>query len=802
MNQFALFSESETPAGVENKTPKSVKKPKVDKPKGCDSCPFKGRTVVKGSGDIKTARLVVALGMPGPDESRTQIPLSNTSGRVLWSELGKFGLNKNNCYVTYICKCRGDRNKENTADVIPNSKIRLCCHDQFADEWEQIKGKPILSVGAMASKALTGKAGKNIWGFISKSYTGDTVLSVRSPSYMMSINANYRPIWLKHLSLVTSILEKKEVPDINWLKVSTPTEFERMVEYFLNVSPEPDFAFDLETTGLYPWAKNSRILTMAVSDGYRTYGVDMDSLGNSIDAHLKILMESTKGKIAHNFKFDVSWLWRKKGILTKSITFDPAIARYLLDEGTGSSVRLKQIVYRYFKEYGGYESDVEISDLEHADRDKVLLYNCTDAFLTFKIARILAVELRDAGMEFVFNSVILPSVYPLAEMETFGLKIDFPKLEQRRSETLARIAELKKEIWKLPQVKEIEDFSINSLPKMRALFYDKLKLKPKKILKKSKAPALTKEDLQEWADKGIKAAKLIAEIKKALKLVSTYYDNYKNLADEDGFLHPGYNMMLARGGRLTSVNPNIQNVPKDTREVFCSRFENGVLLNMDFKAIEMRVVAIIANDEALLDIFRTGKDPHFGTASQVLGIPIEQVTKKQRQLAKAVNFGLVYGMKPETLAMREKMPAQTAKEFYDGYFNKFSGVKRWQAEMRIKANNNEKIFTLFGRRRDISSFTGEDKIKRAYNTPVQGTAADINLYALGLIWELIRLKNLRTKFVATVHDSLVLDCPPDEVDEVKNILTTAVDSLPSMFPWMSIPMEIDIATASNWKDAC
>ena len=773
-----------------------AREPERKSEKGCVTCPFAESGKLLPEGDFKSAKLVVVLDTPTLEEVRSGKRLfDGPAAERFWRELGALGIRREDCYITSLLKCAaGDE-----------TKARKNCLVQFAGEWAGLAGKVVLAVGAGPARFMTGKTGEKQWGQIVSGEFGATVLPVKSPSVVLFAESEWTErAWRRSLAILPTMVGREggeKVPAIPFALVASPGDLREMVDYFLERSPHPNFAIDLETTGTDAWKPMAKILTLAVSDGEKTFVADLDSLGPVVDFDLKRLLEDPrKGKIAQNAKFEAVWLRRQKNIFVKPWEFDPAMARYLLDEGVGTSVRLKQLVWRYFPEYGGYESGIDMEKISELPKDQLCLYNATDAFLTYKLADVLREEIVREGMDGVMREILIPAIYPLAEMESQGLAVSRPALLKKKEESEAKMAGLLERINSFESVRKVEGFRITAPNDLKKLFYEVLGKTARSTTPKGQ-DGLTKEDLERWAEDGVAEAAAISEYKKEFKTLSTYIESYLERA-QDGFLFPSYNMIVAKGGRLTSGDPNIQNVPSEMRSVFVSRFgEQGFLLQADFKQIEMRVMAIYAEDARLLQIFRDGLDPHTATAAQVLGVPLADVTREQRSAAKAVNFGLLYGMSVRTLAEREKMPIERAMKFYNGFFKQFKGVARWQERQKERANAGVKIESVLGRRRDVSMYSGDERVRRAYNFPIQSTASDINLFTLGMIWEAMRAENMKSLLIATVHDSILFDVFLPEHQRLVEIIRGVVLMLPGIFPWLLCPMEMDVSVGATWKEA-
>lgn len=774
---------------------------------GCIGCPLQGHTVVFPSGKMKDCKLVIVGQAPGATEIEEGKPFVGRAGKKLWDELNALGISRKQCYVTNIAKCRPPKNAKGSE--APDAATVRHCSKQFEKEWARLKKARIhhtvLILGDIASKKLLKRALSSVNGrIIDDLGDNNAYLPVWHPSYIIRghVNDNNSIVWRRKLSLLTSLLNKpKAKPFMDYVLVADVPHLRKVVDGFL--SSKDALSVDIETSTKLPSAPGAEIICMALYNGNGpTHVLDFTKLGTGkvVARLLKELLESKVPKIAQNAKFEYVWLRYHFGVHLNNIWFDPAMARYLLDKGAGTSVALKQMVWRYFPEWGGYESGVDYENMAGLPSEVIHPYCATDAYLTRKLAFVLKKELEEEGFDFVFREVLLPAIYAVGEMEAVGLKLDTELIGRRITELQESIAQTEQELLGRKAVKKVEDFKITSTHKLRELFFKVLR-KPVMHRTATGQEALTQVELNTWGAGGNEEARLILSYRQSYKLLRTYFMNYLEMSTGEGFLHPSYNMVVAKGGRLTSSSPNIQNVPPEVREVFVSRFSNGVLLQMDFKQIEMRVMAIEANDKGLIKIFKQGGDPHKMVASEILGIPIDEITPEQRKGAKATGFGLIYGMVAKTLAEREGIPLREAERFYNGFFRRFKGVKRWQDAQRRKVLRGEEIRSLFGRVRDLSVYPDEEKVNRAYNFPIQSCASDINLYFLSLVWHLMRQSRLLSVLIATVHDSLLIDCHPDEVQTVKNILEVTIEALPEHFEWMTVPMDIDVATGPNWKEA-
>lgn len=771
----------------------------VKKRGGCVECPLEREVCVPPEGNIETAKLILVGQNPGPEEREDGHPFIGPCGRFLFPMLEEVcGITREDCYITNTMKCTNPNTETIAAGVYDH------CFKQWSGEWAAMAGKRVLLLGGIASKKFFRTMPKR-GTFIFKE--GTMFLQVYHPAW--SLYSGNHEFYRKDLELVNSLLRwQGERQRVSYDVIKTPNALTDFVE-FIDRAAEGDYqgwlSFDIETNMVSAYEPTSRIISIAFSDGISTKVIDWDSLGIVADVGVAKILGSGVPKLAQNAKFELTWLRRVKGIKVNNLVFDPMVAQFIVDEGLATSVALKQLVFRHFPEYAGYDSLVDISNLENEPKEKVWEYNATDAFLAWKISEILSSELERKGMSFLFNDVLMPTVEALSDMEEAGLLLDKGRVVEEKAKLSTEIDSIET-LVKEKAVSlgvDVEDYNIHSTHWLRRLFFEGLKLEPIKMTAKGNVPSLNYEVLGKFSRRGVEEANLVLQFRGLNKIKSTYYDSYETLVSADGYLHPNFSMVTAITGRLSCWNPNIQNVPSTVQPVFPSRFDDGVLMNMDFKQMELRIVACESKDKGLIEVFLSGEDPHAKTASLITGIPVDKILSERKDLrgrAKATNFGIIYGMTAGALAWREGISVEAATEFYDGFFHQFSGVKAWQEMQKEKVRTGKKITSFFGRIWDFSTLSEDEKVTRSFNYPIQSAASDVNIYVMTLIGELIKDANLQTKLIATVHDSLLMDCPRSEVDKVKEIMHVVVAGLPNQFGWMICPMAISISVGETWAD--
>ncbi len=509
--------------------------------------------------------------------------------------------------------------------------------------------------------------------------------------------------------------------------------------------------------------------------------------------------------VAHNWNYDCKILGRA-GFPPCVIAGDSMIAGFLLAPDRSNSLRLKEMAVSLL----GIKM-TEISELIGGGDDMVTMagvtiedsgrYACQDADATLQLCRHLAPKVAEAGMDRLYREVELPLESILAEMEMEGVRIDrdhFQRLSKEAERELARHAE---EIHRIAG----RFFNINSPKQVGAILFDELKL-PTGKKGKSGTYSTDVSVLEELEDKHPLPRKLL-EFRQVEKLRNTYLEPLPGMVHpQTGRLHTSFNQTIAATGRLSSSNPNLQNIPIRTeagrriREGFLPRADGWVLVSADYSQIELRILAHLSGDEALREAFRTGGDVHTLTASKVFGIPEAEVSSAMRGQAKAINFGIIYGMSDFRLSKDLGISRAEAKRFIDDYFRIYSGVARFIEETKEAARRDGYVTTLLGRRRFVSDINARNANQRnfaeriAVNTPIQGTSADMIKAAMLRIAPRIKAEGLASRMILQVHDELIFDTPLPEVDRLTILVR---DEMANALP-LDVPIRVDVSVGENW----
>lgn len=446
----------------------------------------------------------------------------------------------------------------------------------------------------------------------------------------------------------------------------------------------------------------------------------------------------------------------------------------------------------------GKESPVKA---KQAKPEAFLKYICYMAYIPWKTRDRLLEELNNTGMQTLYDTIELPLVYTLSDMEKEGVHVDAEELKRYGEELAAQIAVLEKEIYEGAG----ETFNINSPKQLGHILFEKLEMP---YGKKTKTGYSTAADVLEKLAVEYPLVSKILEYRQLAKLKSTYADGLANFIEEDGRIHTNFQQTVTATGRLSSTDPNLQNIPirmelgRMIRKVFLPK--NGyVFVDADYSQIELRILAHMSGDEMLIQAYREAQDIHRMTASQVFHTPFEEVTDLQRRNAKAVNFGIVYGISSFGLSQDLSISKKEAQEYIERYFESYPKIKEFLDGCVEKAKKDGYSVTMFGRRRPLPEISSSNFMQRSFgeriamNAPIQGTAADIIKIAMNRVHRRLIDEGLKSRLLLQVHDELLIEAAPDEVDEVKKILDEEMKGAADL----SVELEIDTHTGKNWYEA-
>jgi len=510
-------------------------------------------------------------------------------------------------------------------------------------------------------------------------------------------------------------------------------------------------------------------------------------------------------KVCQNGKFDISVL-RNYGIEVENFYFDTMLASYVLDPDQ------KHGMDDLSQKYLGYQpiplsnligAKKDASKIMEVDLEEISRYSSEDADVTYKLYDVLKSELDKLNLNKIAYDIEFPLVPVLEDMERTGIRIDVEVLKSLSAELQIKLDDYTKSIYNSCG----EEFNINSPIQLQRILFEKLGLKTGK---KTKTGYSTDAKSLETLKGEHEIIELILDYRQVAKLKSTYTDSLPNLINPvTGRIHTSFSQTTASTGRLSSVDPNLQNIPirtelgKEIRKAFVPADKNHIILSADYSQIELRIMAAICGDEALVNAFKRNEDIHRSTASLVFMVPPEEVTPEMRRRAKEVNFGILYGIGPFGLKTRLGITQYHAKEIIETYFNTFKRVKFFMDDSIAKAQEKGYAETILGRRRILRNINSSNRVVRQFeervsiNMPIQGTAADMIKLAMINIHKALKKNNFRSKMVLQVHDELLFDAHKDEINEltplIKELMETALP--------MDVPIVAETGTGENWLDA-
>ena len=573
---------------------------------------------------------------------------------------------------------------------------------------------------------------------------------------------------------------------------------------------QKQFVFDTETTNIDVYSAELVGLSFAIKAHeawYLSMPADREACQKKLELLRPLFENEGIQKIGQNLKYDISML-AQYGISVKGPMFDTMLAHYLLEpEQRHNMDYLAEVYLNYLT--------IPIEDLIGKGRqqktmrevpvEQVKEYAAEDADITLQLYEKLMPLLKENGVEKLFYEIEMPLVPVLSRMEANGVKIDTENLQQISEEFGKEIRKIEEQIYQAAGT----PFNIASPKQLGEILFEKLKIDEKAKKTKTGQYATGEDVLQKLSHKH-PIIQMILDYRSFTKLKSTYLDALPALVNpKDGLIHTSYNQAVTATGRLSSNNPNLQNIPvrtekgREIRRAFVPRSPQYTLLAADYSQIELRIIAHLSQDPAMVNDFNLGHDIHAATAAKVFHVPMEQVTKEQRSRAKAVNFGIIYGMSAFGLAERMELSRSEAADIIKKYFEEYAGIKEYMNRSIALARERGYAETILGRRRYLRDINGANSVVRGFaernaiNAPIQGSSADmIKIAMIGIHQELERLK-MQSKMILQVHDELVFDAHLDELDTLKAIVN---DKMVNALP-LSVPVVVEMNTGSNWLEA-
>jgi DNA polymerase-1 len=592
--------------------------------------------------------------------------------------------------------------------------------------------------------------------------------------------------------------------------ILTEESFNDLME---SLAKKKSFAFDVETTSKRPvWARLVGI-SFSFEDGnafylplaHRYLGVPEQLEFKAVCEKLKpILEDKSIKKCGHNIKYDLI-VMSNEGIALDGVDFDTMIASYLLNPSSRGH-GLDALTMEYFghknltyKEMTGTGSK-EIG-FDEVEVDRATEYAAEDSDMTWRLKGKLQPQLKDSTLK-LYKEIELPLLEVLAEIELNGVYVDRKLLKELSIKIDKQLLHLEKDIYVLAD----EEFNINSPKQLSVILFEKLKLP---VVKKTKTGYSTDVSVLEQLAVEHKLPEQVLSYRQLAKLKSTYVDALpREIFKNTGRVHTSFNQTVAATGRLSSSNPNLQNIPirsdmgKEIRKAFTAEGDN-MLLSADYSQIELRILAHLSKDKALKNAFDKGEDVHTRTAADIFGSSLDQVGENSRRMAKAVNFGIIYGLSAFGLSRQLNISWKDAQDFIDQYFSLYSNVKDFMDNTIAEARECGYTLTMFNRRRYLPDLKSDNRQVResaqriAINSPIQGSAADLIKVAMIRLSRNLKKIKLNSKMILQVHDELLFECPVQEKKEIESLVCKEMEGACTL----SVPLVVDIGWGKNWNEA-
>ena len=584
---------------------------------------------------------------------------------------------------------------------------------------------------------------------------------------------------------------------------------DRLREVVAEVAKYPEFCFDTETTGLDIFTDRIVGLSLAVVPHEAWYVSFTEENTPEFASIVKPLFEDEKiAKIGQNIKFD--WMvLRRLGIVVRGRKYDTMILHYLLDPESRHGMNALSERYLDYKPIEietliGKGSKQLTMDLVNIERVKE--YAAEDADVTLQLKQKLYPMVEEMGLQHLYSEIEEPMIEVLADIEMAGVRIDTPALDAFGVELSRRLAELENEI----RVEAGEaSLNINSARQLGEVLFGKMRIAEKPKMTKTKQFCTDEEYLQTFARKH-RIVDLILEYRGVKKLLSTYVEALPQLVNRaTGRIHTSFNQAVTATGRLSSANPNLQNIPvreemgRRIRMAFIPSDDDHVLLSADYSQVELRLMAHLSGDESLISAFEHGEDIHAATAARLFGKPLDEVTSEERRRAKTANFGIIYGISAFGLSQRLEIPRKEAKELIEGYFASYPKVREYMERVVEKAKEEGFVSTIFGRRRYLNDIASQNAVARglaernAVNAPIQGSAADIMKIAMIEVHRRFAAEGIRSRVILQVHDELVVDTLRSEQEQVARIVTECMEHAADL----RVRLLVDYGIGKNWLEA-
>ncbi|RDK88246.1 DNA polymerase I [Marinirhabdus gelatinilytica] len=581
--------------------------------------------------------------------------------------------------------------------------------------------------------------------------------------------------------------------------------------FLQNLMKQQSVCFDTETTGLDPITAELVGIAFSWEAGkgfYIPFPPEKEKAQALVEQFRPFFEATEIEKIGQNLKYDIKVL-QKYNISVKGKLFDTMLAHYLINPDMRHNMDVLAETYLNYTPVSITELIGKKGKNQKSMRDvpveEQTEYAVEDADITLQLKEHFEKELGEANTQKLFDEIEIPLLRVLAAMELEGINLDKDFLKSLSSELDSDIKNLERSIYE----EAGEEFNIASPKQLGEILFGKMKLidKPKKT---KTGQYSTAEDVLSYLAKDHKIIADVLEFRGLSKLKSTYVDALpEQVEPTTNRVHTDYMQTVAATGRLSSNNPNLQNIPirtergRQVRKAFVPRNEDYVLLAADYSQIELRIIAALSEEDTMIDAFKNGEDIHASTAAKVFNVPIDEVTREQRSNAKTVNFGIIYGVSAFGLSNQTDLSRTESKELIETYYKTYPKLRNYMSELVDFARENGYVQTVLGRRRYLNGINGSNQVVRsaaernAVNAPIQGSAADIIKIAMINIHEKLSAGNYKTKMLLQVHDELVFDVHKDELEEMKTLIKTEMENAYIL----KVPLDVEIGLGDNWLEA-
>ena len=600
----------------------------------------------------------------------------------------------------------------------------------------------------------------------------------------------------------------KKTTSNNYVCADTSELRMKLVQDFLT---QPEFSFDTETTGIDPMSCDLVGLSFSCRQNEAYYvpvPANKEKAQEILKDFIPLFSNGNILKVGHDIKFDIL-VMRRYGIFIQGPYFDTMVAHYLLEPDMRHQLDFLSESYLGYSPVakesliGKGRNQLTMRDVE---MDKVVEYSAEDADIALQLKRLIEPSIPKHNLEHLLYNIELPLMSVLADMEYEGVALDIDFLNNYSKELEEQIKCFEDNIFSAAGVK----FNLDSPKQLGEILFVKLEL-PYKGKKTKTGQFSTGEEILSKLAEEFEICGSIMSYRELVKLKSTYVDALPNLVNPDtGRIHTTFKQTVANTGRLSSQYPNLQNIPiktekgREIRKAFIPRDENHVLLAADYSQIELRIIAALSGDEAMLEAFEKGIDIHTATAAKVYGLALEDVTREIRNTAKAVNFGIVYGISAFGLSQNLNISRSEAQDLINAYFKQYPMIRKYMSDSINKAKDCGYAETILGRKKYLSDINARNITVRGFaernsiNMPIQGSAADMIKVAMVNIHKAFEEQNLKSKMTLQVHDELVFDAHKDELEIIKPIIE---QKMKTAIPQLKVPIVVELGVGSNWLEA-